>query len=88
MHAHDDKPASFHSSPQEAIQAPPEPFDPDCPEVFLGWLNATTERTGISRYLWRVLDERPALRARFPQIPSADGVRFLECATGVRHAGL
>ena len=26
MHAHHDKPASFHSSPQEAMQAPPEEF--------------------------------------------------------------
>ena len=26
MHAEHDKPASFHSSPQEAMQAPPEEF--------------------------------------------------------------
>ena len=26
MHAHHDKPASFHSSPQEAMQAAPEEF--------------------------------------------------------------
>ena len=40
MHAHHDKPASFHSSPQEAMQAPPEEF------LYLACLH---EGTGVEK---------------------------------------
>jgi hypothetical protein len=67
----------------EEAPAPPLPYSGDDPGQFLGWLNEAPPdhhpyTPGVSRYLLAVRGERPDLVERFPDVPGAGNLAYLE----------
>jgi glycosyltransferase involved in cell wall biosynthesis/2-polyprenyl-3-methyl-5-hydroxy-6-metoxy-1,4-benzoquinol methylase len=56
---------------------PPSPFE--CESDFIAWLNepvAAGPRPRVSRYLYRVYQDRPDLQAAFPNLAGVDAARY------------
>ena len=58
---------------------PPSPLDPAEAAAFIEWLNSPGQGSArLTRYLRRLYEERPDLRAVFPDVSGADLPRYLD----------
>lgn len=66
-----------HLSDGGAESPPPDPFDPDAPGAFTGWL---AQPVGLSRYLKALHELRDDLREAFPRVEGVDTAAYLAWA--------
>lgn len=59
---------------------PPDPFEPGGPERLLDWLRSPSDGGVVSRYLTAYWEERPDLRAAFPELSGSTAERYLRWA--------